>query len=66
MISMALLLPQMQERDFIPKIGMKKKAFWNEVRDRCKQHQADNILIYMALMLEKLGLSMFKSGAKTL
>jgi phosphoserine phosphatase len=43
----------MQERDFIPKIGMTKKSFWTEVRERCKQHNADNILIYMALMLEK-------------
>jgi haloacid dehalogenase-like hydrolase len=43
----------MQERDFIPKIGMTKKSFWNEVRSRCKQHDADNILIYMALMLER-------------
>jgi hypothetical protein len=43
----------MQERDFIPKIGMTKKSFWNEVRTGCKQHDADNILIYMALMLER-------------
>jgi phosphoserine phosphatase len=43
----------MQDRDFIPKIGMTKKSFWNEVRARCKQHGADNILVYMALMLEK-------------
>jgi phosphoserine phosphatase len=43
----------MQERDFIPQIGMTRKSFWDEVRARCKQHEADNILIYMALMLEK-------------
>lgn len=43
----------MQERDFIPKIGMTKTSFWKEVRDRCKTHGADNILVYMALMLEK-------------
>jgi hypothetical protein len=43
----------MQERDFIPEIGMTKKSFWDEVRARCKQHSADNILIYMGLMLEK-------------
>jgi hypothetical protein len=43
----------MQERDFIPKIGMTKKSFWNEVHSRCQQHRADNILVYMALMLEK-------------
>lgn len=43
----------MQERDFIPQIGMTKKAFWNEVKALCRQHQADNILIYMWLMLQK-------------
>lgn len=43
----------MQERDFIPSIGMTKRSFWTEVRQRCEHHGADNILIYMGLMLEK-------------
>lgn len=43
----------MQERDFIPQIGMTKANFWKEVDARCREHQADNILIYMQLMLEK-------------
>lgn len=43
----------MQERDFIPQIGMTKKAFWEEVKTRCKKHHADEILIYMGLMLDK-------------
>lgn len=43
----------MQERDFIPAIGMKTKEFWNEVSILAKQHQADNILSYMKLMLDK-------------
>jgi hypothetical protein len=43
----------MQEREFIPNIGMNKKAFWDEVKARAKKHEADNILIYMGLMLEK-------------
>ncbi len=43
----------MQERDFIPAIRMKTAAFWREVAERCKKHEADNILIYMGLMLEK-------------
>lgn len=47
----------MQERDFIPEIGMTKKAFWNEVRRKCREHQADNILIYMMLMLDKANAS---------
>src|SRR5689334_16969942 len=43
----------MQEREFIPNIGMNKKSFWDEVRSRSRQHEADNILVYMGLMLEK-------------
>lgn len=43
----------MQERDFIPAIGMNTKKFWKEVTEESKKHQADNILIYMKLMLDK-------------
>jgi hypothetical protein len=43
----------MQERDFIPAIGMTKKAFWSEVKADCVKHNADEILIYMRLMLTK-------------
>lgn len=43
----------MQEHNFIPEIGLKPKKFWEEVRDLSKQHEADNILVYMGLMLEK-------------
>ncbi len=43
----------MQERDFIPAIGMTKKKFWDEVASQSKEYEADNILIYMKLMLEK-------------
>ena len=43
----------MQEHDFIPKISMTKKAFWNEVAAQSKANEADNILVYMQLMLEK-------------
>lgn len=43
----------MQERDFIPAIGMTKTEFWDEVGKRSKDHNADNILIYMGLMLER-------------
>ena len=63
----------MQERDFIPKIGMTKQAFWDEVNKECENHQADNILMYMMLMLNKAGSakisvheSDFKSYGKTL
>ena len=43
----------MQEREFIPSIGINKASFWSEVRARAKQHEGDNILMYMGLMLEK-------------
>ncbi len=43
----------MQERNFIPAIGMNKKNFWTEVGSVSKKHQADNILVYMKLMLDK-------------
>jgi hypothetical protein len=43
----------MQERDFIPAIGMKKASFWKEVKALAKQHEGDEILMYMRVMLEK-------------
>jgi hypothetical protein len=43
----------MQEHVFLPKIGTKSRAFWKEVADVSKQKQADNILVYMGLMLHK-------------
>lgn len=32
---------------------MTTNSFWKEVREQCQQHSADNILVYMGLMLEK-------------
>jgi len=43
----------MQEHQFLPDIGMKPTAFWGEVRKLAKEHQADEILVYMNLMLKK-------------
>ncbi|HRY32274.1 MAG TPA: HAD family hydrolase [Bacteroidales bacterium] len=43
----------MQERDFIPAIGMTTSQFWEQVSAESKKHQADNILVYMKLMLDK-------------
>jgi hypothetical protein len=43
----------MQERDFIPKIGMVSGEFWDEVRRESERNNADNILVYMGLMLER-------------
>lgn len=43
----------LQERTFIPQIGLSKEEFWGEVKRRTRQHNADEILVYMHLMLEK-------------
>ena len=42
-----------QENTFIPAIGMTKKAFWQRNADRVRKHQADEVLSYMTLMLER-------------
>lgn len=43
----------MQEHQFLPDIGMTPKAFWAEVKRLTKEHQADEVLVYMNLMLRK-------------
>lgn len=41
-----------QERSFIPDVGLSREAFWAEVDSRARHHDADPILVYMHLMLE--------------
>jgi hypothetical protein len=43
----------LQEQTFIPEIGMSREEFWSEVKRRTKDSDADEILVYMHLMLEK-------------
>lgn len=43
----------LQETSFIPNIGMTKEDFWAEVKVRTRDHDADEILVYMHLMLDK-------------
>lgn len=43
----------MQEHQFLPEIGIKSADFWKEVNDTAKKHQADEVLVYMNLMLRK-------------
>lgn len=43
----------MQERDFIPALNTKTAQFWDSVKKRAKQHDMDEILAYMEIMLEK-------------
>lgn len=41
-----------QERGFIPAIGKTPADFWAMVKDRAKEEDADEVLVYMLLMLE--------------
>ena len=43
----------MQEHQFLPDIGIKAKEFWKEVKNLTKEHQADEVSVYMNLMLHK-------------
>ncbi len=43
----------MQEYDFFPQLGMTPAQFWTAAKDRSKKHEADEILAYMTLMLDK-------------
>ena len=44
----------LQDRDFIPKVlEMPNKAFWREVKCITNREDADEILVYMHLMIEK-------------
>jgi hypothetical protein len=43
----------MQEHSFIPRLGLDKEAFWAEANALSKQHDMDDILSYMQLMLKK-------------
>ena len=43
----------MQERQFIPDVGMTPSEFWTEVDSLAQAHHADGILAYMFVMLEK-------------
>ena len=43
----------LQEQSFIPDIGMSRENFWAKVKARAKESDADEILVYMHLMIEK-------------
>lgn len=43
----------MQEHNFIPELNIATPYFWDEVNKRSREHDADSILTYMHLMLEK-------------
>ena len=43
----------MQEHQFLRDIRINPKGFWKEVKNLAKKHQADDVLVYMKLMLRK-------------
>lgn len=43
----------LQECSFIPKMNLSREEFWAEVKARKQREDADEILVYMHLMLEK-------------
>jgi len=43
----------MQEHSFIPNLGIKKKDFWSKVKQNARDHDMDEILSYMYLMLRE-------------
>jgi len=43
----------MQEQSFLPAIGTDGKQFWPEAKARAREHDMDEILAYMELMLER-------------
>jgi 2-hydroxy-3-keto-5-methylthiopentenyl-1-phosphate phosphatase len=43
----------MQEYNFIPQLGLNPHVFWKEVKTRAKEQNADAILTYMCIMIEK-------------
>lgn len=45
----------MQEHSFIPQLGIDSKAFWEAANAKAKEHDMDEILAYMQLMLQEAG-----------
>ena len=43
----------MQEFDFIPRLGMTPDEFWTEANGYAKRHHMDGILAVMYMMLQK-------------
>jgi phosphoserine phosphatase len=43
----------MQERDFIPAIQSNPNAFWQKAKRLAREHEGDEILAYMGLMLKR-------------
>ena len=50
---MGLAPGNLQENSFIPAVGMSPSEFWREATELARKEQADPILMYMHLMLDK-------------
>ena len=48
-----LCTTDMQEYDFIKKLGMTSDAFWGEAAAITEQHEVEKILAYMFVMIKK-------------
>lgn len=48
-----LVKGNLQEHSFIPSMGLKRDDFWAKVKERTRANDADEILVYMQLMLEE-------------
>lgn len=48
-----LIRGNMQENSFIPDLGMEEFVFWAETKKNAKDHDMDEVLAYMQLMLNK-------------
>ncbi|WP_372846843.1 hypothetical protein [Pontiella sp.] len=51
-----------QENSFIPDLGITKKEFWGEVKTLKKNHEMDEILAYMFLLIKPLQLNLWVSS----
>jgi hypothetical protein len=55
----------MQERDFIPALGLKPKEYWKEAKELATKYDMDEILAYLNLMLQKAQAKGLKIDKKT-
>ncbi len=61
------LSPQpMQEYTVLPELGEDPVAFWNECEKEAKEHNADSMLTYMRLLIEKMDSSQRHLNKKAL
>lgn len=55
-----------QENSFLPSIQLETQQFWKKVKDTTRDHDADEILVYMQLMISEAALKDVKVNKSTL